>query len=322
MNSPEKRDIILLVNLGSPDELSTSAIRAFLRKFLSDRRVVNLPKLLWYPILYGIILPLRSVKLLKQYRQIWLEDSSPLVYYTKLQAEKLARYTGNIEVRHAFSYSTPTIDEVLDQLHKESRINKLTIIPLYPQFSSTTTLPVFDAVSRFYRDKYHLPEMYFVRDYFANVAYINVLAKSITDSWSKNGRGEKLVFSFHGLPEVIIKKGDTYYEQCVETTRLVAEKLGLNANEYVLAFQSRFGSQKWLGPATIKVVTDLGANGVKSIDLICPGFVSDCLETLEEVAIINKAAFIDAGGVTYRYIACLNDTEDFIQVLYSLAVRE
>jgi ferrochelatase len=309
-------NVILLVNLGSPNSLAKSSIRKFLSTFLADRRVVNLPKIFWYPILYGIILPFRAKKLIKQYSKIWLFDNSPLIHYTKTQADKLSA-TGHI-VRYAFSYAKPSIHDVLTEIHSTLPVDKLTVIPLYPQFSSTTTLPVFDSISAFYSDKYYLPEIKFIHDFADNNFYIDAISSTIRESWQKNGKSQKLVFSYHGLPIDIIKRGDIYYEQCKLTTKLVIDKLGLSNDDYIMVFQSRFGAQKWLTPATNATLADLAKSGIESVDIICPGFVSDCLETLEEIAIVNKEVFLNAGGQRYNYIPCLNDGDDCIQVLNSL----
>ena len=310
------KNVILLVNLGSPNSLSISSIRKFLRAFLSDKRVLNLPKILWYPILYGIILTFRAKRLLKQYTKIWLFDNSPLIHYTDIQASKLSS-KGHI-VKYAFSYANPSINDVLSEIHHTIAPDKLTIVPMYPQFSSTTTLPVFDSISKFYKDKYYIPEIKFVSEFATNSLYIEALCKTISESWQKNGKSQKLVFSYHGLPLDIIKRGDAYFKQCKLTTKLVITQLGLTENEYIMVFQSRFGAQKWLSPATNITLAALACDGVTSVDIICPGFVSDCLETLEEIAILNKEVFLNAGGVSYNYIPCLNDSNDFIKVLNSL----
>ncbi len=315
-NKTLAKNVILLVNLGSPNSLSISSIRKFLSAFLSDKRVVNLPKILWYPILYGIILTFRAKRLLKQYSKIWLFDNSPLIHYTDIQASKLAS-KGQI-VKYAFSYANPSINDVLSEIHTTIAPDKLTIIPMYPQFSSTTTLPVFDSIYKFYKDKYYIPEINFVSDFATNIVYIDALCNTIRESWQNNGKSQKLVFSYHGLPLDIIKRGDAYFKHCELTTKLVITQLGLTENEYIMVFQSRFGAQKWLSPATNTTLASMARDGVTSVDIICPGFVSDCLETLEEIAILNKKVFLTAGGVSYNYIPCLNDSDDFIKVLSSL----
>ena len=316
------KNVILLVNLGSPTSLSVSAIRRFLCKFLSDRRVVNLPRLIWYPILYGIILPFRSRRLIHQYESIWQDDKSPLVYYTELQAKYLQQQyfntTSNVVVYHAFCYSDPEIKAVLADIHKQHSIDKLTVLPLYPQFSSTTTGAVFDLVAKFYSDKKEIPELHFIRDFHVDKLYIKALAASIQQSWQKNGRAKKLIFSYHSLPQAIIDEGDQYYQQCLATTFEVARQLELNSNDYIIAFQSKFGRQKWLSPSTVDVLTKLANDGTHSVDIICPGFVSDCLETLEEISVTNKDLFIKHGGLKYQYIPCLNANDGMIKLLYQI----
>lgn len=319
----KSKNVLLIVNLGSPDLLKTHSIREFLRKFLSDKRVVNLPRLLWFPILYGIILPFRAPKLIHQYSKIWLQDGSPLTYYTKLQQQKLSNSMDNndILVKHAFSYATPDIQTVLSEIHSEYKINKLTVIPLYPQFSSTTTSAVFDAVSKFYSNKKYLPTLTYIRDFHQHITYIDAVVKTIQDFWNINGQGDKLVFSYHGLPQIIIDQGDDYYNQCLKTTELIAEKLKINSDKYIIAFQSRFGKQKWLLPSTSDTLGSLARSNVANIDVICPGFVSDCLETLEEISVLNRELYLAAGGKNYNYINCLNADDSFINTLKSIYIE-
>lgn len=312
----DKKSLILLVNLGSPEQLSVRAIKAFLAVFLADKRVVNLPRILWYPILYGIILPFRSKKLFSLYSNIWHKtDKSPLTYYTEEQARVLGEIVAtDIEVRHAFSYSNPRIEDVLEEMHSKYEITNLKVIPLYPQFSSTTTSSVFDQVATFYKNKCYLSGVSFVRDFHKNNDYIELIVNKIKKSWENIGQADKLVLSYHSLPVSVIKKGDSYFEECIHTSELIVEKLGLTQDQYVVTFQSKFGRQEWLTPATLPELIKLAQNGV-SIDIVCPGFVSDCLETLEEISVTNKDLFIQNGGKTYNYINCLNDDEDFIRFL-------
>lgn len=330
----KKVDMVLLVNLGSPDELSTVAIRKFLRVFLSDKRVVDLPRFLWYPILFGIILPLRSKKLLTKYQDIWLNDidpqylvgtasslsCSPLVYYTAKQAHQLqsAIASDTLIVRYAFSYSTPDIATVLDEVYGRYCIASLRVIPLYPQYSSTTTAAVFDAIANYFKNKKYLPSIRLSNGFATNTLYIKALAAKIKQSHIKNGIAEKLIFSYHSLPYSLIAAGDSYYDECLATTRLIVEQLNLSELQYITTFQSKFGAQKWLSPATIDKVCEFGRQGIKTLDIICPGFVSDCLETLEEIAITNKQVFIHNGGINYNYINCLNDDLSFTHVLQEL----
>lgn len=314
------KSIVLLVNLGSPDELSTNAISRFLSKFLTDKRVINLPRILWYPILFGLIIPTRSQKLLKQYKKIWHgSGKSPLVYYTETQSQQLSQLIldSNIIVKHAFCYSTPGISEVLTQIQNDYEVKSLLVIPLYPQFSSTTTLAVFDQITRFYKNKYYLPMIKFINEFYANMDYIQAIVNKIRVSWEINGRADKLIFSYHSLPKVIINKGDVYYEQCLATVRNVVSKLELNKNEYAITFQSKFGRQEWLSPATSDKLMEYARQNL-SVDIVCPGFLSDCLETLEEINITNRKLFLKNGGAKYTYIRCLNADMELTKILYEL----
>jgi protoporphyrin/coproporphyrin ferrochelatase len=316
------KNVILLVNLGSPNSLNVNAIRKFLWGFLSDRRVVNLPRLIWYPILYGIILPFRSRRLIHQYKEVWIDGKSPLVHYTELQAKYLqqeySNTVNNVVVCHAFCYSDPEIGRVLTNIHKQYNVDKLTVLPLYPQFSSTTTAAVFDLIAKFYCDKKEMPELHFIRDFHMDKPYIQAIAASILKSWKTNGKAGKLIFSYHSLPQAIIDAGDPYYQQCLTTTKAVARQLGIDSDEYIVAFQSKFGRQKWLSPSTANVLTELANNGTTSVDIICPGFVSDCLETLEEILVTNRDLFISHGGSKYQYIPCLNASDDMIKLLFTM----
>jgi ferrochelatase len=310
---------ILLVNLGSPNELTHFSIRLFLRRFLSDKRVVGLARILWYPILYGIVLPLRPKRLLKQYKSIWLNSSSPLIYYTKAQQEKLQhKFTDGVIVEHAFSYANPDIKEILNRLHNKYKVEKLTILPLYPQFSSTTTAAVFDEFSNFYADKKYLPKFNFIRDFHDNIYYIKAIARSIAEYFALHGKPELLIFSYHSLPVKIIESGDIYYEQCLASSALIANELNLAHEEYLVTFQSKFGRGRWILPSTTGTIARLPKSGVKDIAIVCPGFVSDCLETLEEIEVTNHKIFMDNGGSKYSYIPCLNDSGLSIDLLYEL----
>lgn len=311
--------IILLVNLGSPNELTVSSIRQFLREFLSDKRVIALSRILWYPILYGVILPFRAKKLLKQYQYIWLHAQSPLIYYTKIQKENLQhKFTDDIVVEYAFSYAKPHIKDVLHDLHNKYTIDKLTVLPLYPQFSSTTTASVFDEIAKFYATKKYLPQLNFIRDFHDNIYYIEAIASLIAKHFAKYGKPERLVFSYHSLPIKIIQSGDVYYEQCLTSATLIAKQLNLAHDEYQITFQSKFGAGKWISPSTASVLALLPKSGIKSISIVCPGFISDCLETLEEIETTNRKLFMDNGGSTYKYIPCLNHSDLSIDLLHQL----
>lgn len=312
--------VILLVNLGSPNKLKISAIRLFLYKFLSDKRVVNWRiRALWYFVLCCFILPIRAKQLLKQYAHIWLNTYSPLIYYTLQQQIGLqSRCTNGVIIAHAFSYSAPAIGDVLHSLHCNNKVDKLTVLPLYPQYSSTTTSAVFDQITKFYTDKRYLPNLNFICDFHDNIHYIAAVAQSITQYFTRYGAPEILIFSYHSLPVKIITSGDKYHEQCHNTSNLIAAKLNLAKEQYTVTFQSKFGGGKWLSPSTATTITDLALMGIKNIALVCPGFISDCLETLEEIAVTNRDRFINNGGVTYHYISCLNDSSLCIDLLYQL----
>lgn len=313
-----KKTAVLLVNLGSPNTLDVPAIKNFLRRFLSDRNVVNLPRLLWYPILYLFILPFRSKKLLSKYTSIWNFDdnSSPLVFYTKTQASQLQQLLApeKIVVDYAFCYSNPDIQDALSRLDKLN-IEHLIVLPLYPQFSTTTTIPVFELVNRFYCNRRHKPSIKFIRNFQQSGKYIEAVSDMILANFRNNGIPQKLIFSYHSLPQKIIDNGDSYYDECIETTKQIVKRLSLSESQYVIGFQSKFGSQKWLSPATINVIRDVALDGIKHIAVVCPGFISDCLETLEEINILNREIFIKNGGQVYEYIECLNAREVAINCL-------
>lgn len=312
--------LILLVNLGSPQRLEVSAIRAFLREFLSDKRVVGLPRWLWYPILYGIILPIRAKKLLHKYKQIWHNSGmSPLTYFTQSQGDKLAQYAAqNEKVDYAFCYGHDSIKSKLAYLEENYSFAKLVIIPLYPQYSSSTSAPVFDQVSQYYMNRYYIPQIEFINSFARHDLYIKALANSIRIHWQKHGKGDKLLLSFHSVPVKLVKNGDTYVDECNETRKLLCHELGLSNNDVMISFQSKFGKAEWVTPATDATIKEL-ATYTKNIDVICPGFVSDCLETLEEVAITYCELYHENGGNELRYIECLNDDESLIRILANLA---
>ena len=314
-----EKNLVLLVNLGSPNHLSVGAVRRFLRRFLGDRRVVGLPRYLWYPILYGIILPLRAPKLFKQYQKIWINGKSPLVYHSEEQSRALSAMLQNSDTycRHAFCYANPDVVATLAQAHSEYNITQLIVVPLYPQFSSTTSSAVFDQVSQFYQDKYYLPEIRFVNSFCSNKLYIDAVVAKIKHSWVECGKGDRLLLSYHSLPCAIIANGDAYYDECMLTSKLIAQSLGLNENEYMVTFQSKFGRQKWLTPTTSGVLAELGQQHL-AVDIICPGFVSDCLETLEEIKITNQQLFEHHGGQRYTYIECLNSDMGLIKALHDI----
>jgi len=305
-----KKRGVLIVNLGSPERLTVRSVRRFLREFLSDPRVVNLPRSIWWPILNFLVLPFRPRKSKKAYAQIWTQRGSPLIYLTQDLTDKVdAHYEqdSNTVVKMAMSYGQPSLVSQLIAL-KQEQCEQVTIIPLYPQYSSTTTASVFDAVVTQLMQWKYIPELHFVSDYHQHPLYIQAIANSVKQAW-EHEQSDLLVMSFHGLPDLLTKKGDPYYYQCLKTAELIAQQLNIAGDKWRVVFQSRFGKAKWLQPYCIETLMALPKEGIKSIDIICPGFAIDCLETLEEINMSNRDVFIEAGGESYRYIEALNDSE-------------
>jgi protoporphyrin/coproporphyrin ferrochelatase len=315
---------VLLCNLGTPDEPTAPALRRYLAEFLSDGRVVEIPKLLWWLILHGIILRLRPAKSARKYASVWTTDGSPLRVWTEKQAKLLQGYLGerghHVVVRYAMRYGNPSMASVLDDL-KKNGVKNVLVLPLYPQYSGPTTASVCDAVYRWGQSTRQLPEFRFVNHYHDDAGYIAALAKRIQDHWQKEGRGEKLVLSFHGVPERTLMLGDPYHCECLKTARLLGEKLGLSKDQLVVTFQSRFGRAKWLQPYTEPTLIALAQQGIKRVDVACPGFTSDCLETLEEIGMEARDAFLKAGGQTFHHVPCLNDQHEWIAALSNIAIR-
>lgn len=311
---------VLVVNLGSPSSTKTSDVRAYLKQFLWDRRVVNLPRSLWWLILHGFVLPFRPRKSARAYKKIWQKKGSPLILFTQELTKKTARAikktNKNMLVDYAMRYGKPSIEEKLLQLKKQN-CNEIIIIPLYPQYSSTTTASVYDEVMDILKSWRHIPSLRFISDYSQHPLYIKAIADSIRQSWKKQ-RGDLLLMSFHGLPKKLTDWGDPYFNQCQITAQLIAEELNLESSQWKVVFQSRFGKAEWLKPYCIEVLEDLPQQEIKNIDVICPGFAVDCLETLEEIAITNKEIFTKAGGKNYHYIPALNDSSMQINLLLDL----
>lgn len=309
---------VLLTNLGTPDAPTAAALRPYLAEFLSDRRVVDRPRWLWLPILHGVILRLRPQRSARAYQKVWTAEGSPLLVHSKEQQVALQRrLSGNIPVVLAMRYGQPSIAAGLQQLNDRG-VRRVLVLPLYPQYSVSTTASTFDAVARAWSGWSHLPELRMVMGYHDQDSYIQALANSVRDYWAKNGRGERLLLSFHGTPQAMCDKGDPYYHQCQNTARLLAQRLQMSEDDCPLTFQSRFGREAWLQPYTDKTLEKLAAQGVARVDVVCPGFSSDCLETLEEIAILNRDLFLQAGGQDYHYIPALNDREDHIAMLAGL----
>lgn len=319
------RSAILLVNLGTPAAPSAAALRPYLRAFLSDPRVIEIPRLLWLPILHGIILRLRPRASAQKYAVIWSEHGSPLLHYTASQATLLARSLGarghgDVVVDFAMRYGQPSIAEKLQDLRRRG-CNRILVLPLYPQYSATTTATVIDEVGRCLSKIRNLPELRFVRSFPTHSGYIAALANQVRAYWAQHGQGDRLVMSFHGTPQRSHKLGDPYFCECQQTGQQLAAALGLPAEQVLVTFQSRFGKAAWLQPYTQPTIEALATQGVGRIDVICPGFVSDCLETLEEIAIECRAAFLAHGGREFHYIPCLNDRSEWIEALADLAVQ-
>ena len=316
---------ILIVNLGTPDEPTPKAVRRYLAEFLWDARVVELPRLLWWLILHGVILRVRPSKSAHAYQAIWSGDGSPLLVYSRKLAEALqARFadgTGDpVVVELGMSYGSPSIEAALQKLYRQNA-DRILVLPLYPQYSGTTTGSVFDAVTAALSRRRWVPEFRFINHYHDREGYIDALASSIREHWQENGEAELLLFSFHGLPERNLYEGDPYHCQCHNTARRVASKLGLDETQWRLSFQSRVGAQKWLQPYTDETVQELGGSGLQRLDVICPGFAVDCLETLEEIAMQNAEIFREAGGSELCYIPALNLRDDHVDCLTEL-IRE
>lgn len=313
------KSAIVLVNLGTPEAPTRAAVRRYLKEFLSDPRVVEIPRALWRVILHLMILPFRSGQSAAKYRTIWSREGSPLKVYTEkqaaaLQARLAARGHQDVEVAMAMRYGSPALPEVLDAL-KARGCERILVLPAYPQYSGTTTASIWDAVFDHYRQVRNIPELRLVKHYHDHEAYIEALAKSVETHWDQHGRGDKLVMSFHGVPKRTLMLGDPYHCECQKTGRLLAARLGLGADQYVLSFQSRFGRAEWLQPYTAPTVQQLAKEGARRIDVICPGFTSDCLETLEEINMEVRHDFEANGGQDYHYIPCLNDSPAWIEAL-------
>lgn len=313
---------ILLVNLGTPAAATPAGVKAFLKPFLSDPRVVNIPRLLWLPLLNGVILPLRSKKVAKAYQSIWFDDGSPLLHYSLLQQQALTQLFSDVgldvTVELAMTYGDRSIEAGIRRL-QQAGSEHIIVLPLFPQYSSTTTAPVFDQVARYLQTNLDLPSLSLIKHYHNHPVFIDALASSIETHWRQHGKAEKLLLSYHGIPKMLVDKGDIYAQHCVETTQLLCARLELTDDQVVHCYQSRFGKAEWLQPYTSNTLIQLASEGTKSLDVICPAFAVDCLETLEEMAIENKAEFINAGGEEYRFIACLNSDEAHIKALYAVA---
>ena len=321
--TPEKTGI-LLVNLGTLDAPTAQAVRIYLKEFLSDPRVVEMPRAIWWLILNGIILNTRPKKSAAKYASVWLKEGSPLRVYTEKQTTLLQGYLGQrtkapFLVDYAMRYGNPGISQVLRKF-KEQSCQRILIVPMYPQYAASTTATVCDAVFSELQRMRNIPALRIIRDFHDNPGYIKALANNVNDYWMKNGRPEKLLMSFHGLPRYTLDKGDPYHCECHKTGRLLAQQLGMKPEQYAISFQSRLGNAEWLKPYTSATLKELGKQKIRRVDVICPGFVADCLETLEEIALEGKKEFQHAGGGEYHYIPCLNDRNDWMHALTELVM--
>ena len=317
---------VLLVNLGTPDAPTPKALRRYLREFLSDRRVVELPRALWLPLLYGVILPFRSKNSARLYRSIWREDGSPLLTYSRSLARQLEstlreRTQLPVPVRLGMRYGNPSVADALAELAAEGA-DRLVVLPLYPQYAASTTASAFDAVTGALKAWRWIPATRFIAGYPDFTPWVHAVAETIREYRERRGAAERLLFSFHGIPRRQFEAGDPYYCQCRKSARLITGRLGLEEGEWALAFQSRFGPAEWLQPYTMETLQHWAKQGVRHVQVVCPGFAVDCLETLEEIREQNREAFEAAGGEKLEYIPALNDRPAHAKALASLVTRE
>jgi protoporphyrin/coproporphyrin ferrochelatase len=316
---------VLLVNLGTPEAPTAPAVRAYLKEFLSDPRVVEIPRPVWWIILNLFVLRTRPAQSAARYAQIWMSDGAPLKVHTERQALMLRGYLGErakfpLVVDFAMRYGKPSIADKLQQL-KAQNCDRILLVPMYPQYSASATASAFDAAFACLARMRNVPAVRTVRHFHDHTGYIGALAQNVRDYWMKTGRPDRLVISFHGVPRATFDKGDPYHCECQKTGRLLAEALTLKPDQYQVAFQSRFGRAEWLKPYTADVLAELGKHQLGRVDVVCPGFVSDCLETLEEIAIEGKTIFVQAGGREYHYIPCLNERDDWIHALTDIVLK-
>lgn len=316
---------VLLTNLGTPQAPTRKALRTYLAQFLADPRVVEVPRLLWRIILHGVILRIRPARSAKAYRTVWTDEGSPLLVNTKAQAAKVserlhAEFGDGVAVDFAMRYGQPSISSALERL-MQAGVRKLVVLPLYPQYSASTTASTFDDIAADFTRRRWLPDFRFITHYHDYPPYIAALAEKVKAHWAEHGRTDKLIFSYHGIPKRYLLQGDPYHCECYKTTRLVAEYLDLAKDEYMTTFQSRFGREEWLQPYTDETLKALPGKGVKSIQVVCPGFSSDCLETIEEIGEENREYFMENGGQDYQYIECLNADTAHVDMLSQLILE-
>ncbi|CUU23252.1 ferrochelatase [Duffyella gerundensis] len=307
---------VLLVNLGTPDAPTSAAVKRYLKQFLSDPRVVDTPRWLWWPLLNGVILPLRSPRVSKLYASVWMDEGSPLMVYSKRQREKLAARL-DMPVALGMSYGNPSLKSAVDSLMAQG-VTRLIVLPLYPQFSCSTVGAVWDGLTEVFRGYRSLPDVQFIRDYAEHPRYIAALKSSVERSFAKHGQPDLLVMSFHGIPQRFANEGDDYPIRCKDTFAALTQALGLPADRVMMTFQSRFGREPWLMPYTDETLGGLGAKGIKHIQVMSPGFAADCLETLEEISEENCEIFLKGGGEKFEYIPALNDDDEHIEMMLDL----
>jgi len=315
---------VLLVNTGTPDAPRPAEVRQFLRRFLGDPRVVELPRLLWLPLLHGLVLPLRARRSAANYLRIWRNEGSPLAVFSArlreaLELELEQQLPQGVMIESAFLYSRPFVDTALQKL-RDAGARQIVVLPLFPQNSGATAGAVYDQVGTVLRHWRNLPSLRLISDYHAAPGYIDALANSLREHWQQHGRLQHLLISFHGLPQRYVQQGDPYAQQCAATAQQLAAALDLGAGDWSLSYQSRFGRARWLGPATDRVLAQLPAQGVRAVTVVCPGFAVDCLETLEEIAIGGREIFMHAGGQQFHYAPCLNARADHAQALAGLVL--
>lgn len=316
---------VLVTNLGTPDAPTTSALRRYLAEFLWDPRVVEVPRPLWWLILHGIILRIRPSRSAKAYKSVWQPEGSPLLVHTANQCEGIRaalqqKYGDNLVVGFAMRYGNPSISSVLDQMQSQG-VRQLLVLPLYPQYSASTSASTFDAITADFSKRRWLPDFRFISHYHDFPPYIEAMASHIEEHWHRNGRKDKLILSYHGVPRKYLERGDPYHCECHKTSRLLAERLGLSADAYMTTFQSRFGREEWLQPYTDETLKSLPSRGVESVDVFCPGFSSDCLETIEEINEENREYFMEGGGKSFEYIPALNATDGHVEALVQLIAK-
>lgn len=316
----QKKIGTLLANLGTPSAPTPAAVNRYLRQFLSDKRVVDTPRLLWWPLLRGVILPLRSPRVAKLHQSIWMEEGSPLMVYSRRQEKALAQQLPDRPVALGMSYGEPSLKSAVDDLLAQN-VTHIVVLPLYPQFSCSTVAAVWDDLGRIFADYRSLPSLSLISDYATDPAYINALAASVKRSLAKHGEPDVLLLSYHGIPQRYANEGDDYPQRCRDTTRELLSALDLPPEKVMMTYQSRFGREPWLMPYTDETLKMLAEKGVKHIQVMCPGFSADCLETLEEIAVQNREVFIEAGGTKYEYIPALNDDPAHIAMMVTLVER-